>query len=322
MSILEELEVSLHSDAPCYIEFLYRYNPKKKQAFAFYEGDEDSSYYHQFLVQNLDANCDLEEIVAGCKNNVLKLNREFDWTIYNKNQILFFVDRDLSFWLDEKSEVNSNVFITDGYSVENYIVNSAVFRCWLTRYKGFSRARKQEIDHMVEVFVTLWDQFINSAKPVMAQAVIAKRLDKSISLSDYKISKCLQFSIENCRICYDLIDDTAIKGKWRIDNVNQDVIKKQIEQFDNNKSHYSVRGKWLLFFMAELGEFMRLHPSFFAPSLEKTEKIPPTCAVASSQSLTALAPTCSPNIPDSLKEFLTNTYVKYINEYMQISYTA
>lgn len=27
MSILQVLEESLHSDAPCYMEFLYRYNP-------------------------------------------------------------------------------------------------------------------------------------------------------------------------------------------------------------------------------------------------------------------------------------------------------
>ena len=31
MSILQELEESLQSDAPIYMEFLYRYDPKRKQ---------------------------------------------------------------------------------------------------------------------------------------------------------------------------------------------------------------------------------------------------------------------------------------------------
>lgn len=49
MNILEELDESLKSDISSYMEFLYRYDPKKKQVFAFYEGDEDSSYYNKYL---------------------------------------------------------------------------------------------------------------------------------------------------------------------------------------------------------------------------------------------------------------------------------
>ena len=46
MSLLEMMEESKRSTAAVYMEFLYRYDPKKKQVFAFYEGDEDSSFYH------------------------------------------------------------------------------------------------------------------------------------------------------------------------------------------------------------------------------------------------------------------------------------
>ena len=127
MSILQVLEESLHSDAPCYMEFLYRYDPKKQQCFAFYEGDEDSSFYHHFLKEAIGEDCALEEIVAGCKNNVIKLHREFNWGEYSARQILFFVDRDLSYWLNESDSYGDNVFITDEYSIENYIVNSQGF---------------------------------------------------------------------------------------------------------------------------------------------------------------------------------------------------
>ena len=71
MSILQELEKSVQSDAPSYMEFLYRYNPKKKQVFAFYEGDEDSSFYRHILKKTLDHDCELEEIVAGDRKSVV-----------------------------------------------------------------------------------------------------------------------------------------------------------------------------------------------------------------------------------------------------------
>lgn len=86
MSILQVLEESLHSDAPCYMEFLYRYDPKKQQCFAFYEGDEDSSFYHHFLKEAIGDDCALEEIVAGCKNNIIKLHKEFNWGEYSARQ--------------------------------------------------------------------------------------------------------------------------------------------------------------------------------------------------------------------------------------------
>ena len=147
MSLLQVLEVSIHSDAPCYLEFLSRYNPKKKQVFAFYEGDEDASYYQHVIRKAVGDDVEIEEIIAGCKENVLKLHREFDWTYYNQNQIAFFIDRDISFWLGINLPVENNIFITDEYSVENYVANAQGFRAWITRFEGFSRATKSEIDN-------------------------------------------------------------------------------------------------------------------------------------------------------------------------------
>lgn len=123
MTILDEMTESLNTDSPVFIDFLYRYDPKKKQIFAFYEGDEDSSYYQKMIKSALPKDFELEELVAGCKNNVLKLWREFDWSTYDRHQILFFVDRDLSFWLGEPQSFGENVFVTDEYSVENYVVS-------------------------------------------------------------------------------------------------------------------------------------------------------------------------------------------------------
>lgn len=308
MSILQVLEESLASDAPAYMEFLYRYNPKKKQVFAFYEGDEDSSFYHQILERNIKPGFELEEIVAGCKNNVLKLSREFNWAIYNKQQILFFVDRDLSFWLNENIEYDDNVFVTDGYSVENYIVCPQSFRILLQMFKGFARASKFEIDNMVATYISLEKKFSEIMVPVMARAIVAKRHDKSINLTDYKISKNLQFSIMGTQIAIMLSDDESCFEKWGICAKYENEVDNQIKDILQNIEQYSVRGKWSLYFMAELGEYMRLHADNFAPSLESKGKIPPTCAIASSQCLPALAPHCNTKTPERLQHFLSNTY--------------
>ena len=312
MSILQELEESLHSDAPCYMDFLYRYNPHKKQVFAFYEGDEDSSFYHHFLKDAIGEDYELEEIVAGCKNNVIKLHNEFDWNEYNKKQILFFVDRDLSYWLGECASYDENVFVTDAYSIENYVVTPQGFLSWLIHFEGFARSTKSELDRMISEFKSNIYLFNQKMMPIMARAVVAKRHDASISLSDFKISKNKSVTFDMCEdhLTFQIhIDDRTLE-KWGLSAKDSCEIAAQIAQFEKDFANYSVRGKWLLCFMAEIGEYMRLNPDKFAPSLN-TLKVSPTCAVPSSQCFCALAPYCVENIPDRLNFFLSSTYREY-----------
>lgn len=313
MSILQELERSLISDAPSYMEFLYRYDPKKKQVFAFYEGDEDSSFYQHILKGIINEDWELEEIVAGCKNNVLKLYREFDWKRFDKEQIIFFVDRDLSHWLEQPEEHGDNVFITDGYSVENYVVNTQGFIAWLIYFEGFARAQKQEIEFMVSEYELCLKKFKKDMMPIMAQAVVAKRHDAKISLSELKLSKdsSIYFSFQNGHISFEICASDKLSEKWNILPEYKVEIKEQLRRFEVEKRHYSVRGKWVLCFMAEIGEFMRLNSNKFAPSLCKT-KVSPTCSVSPSQCFSVLAPYCAKQTPERLKHFLDNTYKSYL----------
>ena len=316
MSILQVLEESLHSDAPCYMEFLYRYDPKKQQCFAFYEGDEDSSFYHHFLKEAIGDDCALEEIVAGCKNNIIKLHKEFNWGEYSARQILFFVDRDLSYWLNESDSYGDNVFITDEYSIENYIVNSQGFLSWLTHFEGFARAKKSELDGMLSEFESNIASFKREMIPIMAQAVVAKRHDSSISLSDFKISKnsSIHFNMCDGHLAFQIHMDDRISEKWKLSSEDLGEITGQIARFEEDLANYSVRGKWILCFMAEIGEYMRLNSDVFAPSLKSAGKVSPTCAVPPSQCFCALAPYCVEVIPKRLEALLDNTYRMYISE--------
>lgn len=309
MSILQELQQSLLSDAPSYIEFLYRYDPKKKQVFAFYEGDEDSSFYRNIIMKYIDQDCELEEIVAGCKNNVLKLQREFNWSLYNKDQIAFFVDRDLSFWLNESTEYGENVFVTDDYSVENYVANPRGFISWLVHFEGFARAKKKELEYMVSEYESCNIIFQREMMPIMAQAVVAKRHDPTVSLSDYKPKTVFRY--QNGHLSFTIEQNSSILKKWNLTDENKSEVDAQSKRFNEQIQCYSVRGKWLLRFMAEVGEYMRVNPAVFAPSLGNIVKASPTCAVPVSSCISAIAPYCIESIPKRLQEFINDTYCKY-----------
>lgn len=316
MSHLQVLKESLKSASPSYINFLYRYNPKKKQVFAFYEGDEDPSFYNKFLESTIGSDCELEDIVVGCKNDVIKLQKCFDWNHYNKNQIAFFVDRDLSYWLSESTNYDENIFVTDEYSIENYIVNSQGFKSWLTRFEGFARASKKDIDSMVSQYKMAIVDFKKKMMPIMAEAVVAKRNDSSIRLKDFKITpQSVIFYVNDGCLNFKIIRSEKVFNTWKLTPQHRTEIDEQIKCFIKNIDHYSVRGKWILGFMAEIGEYMRLHPAMFAPSLEVSSPLRPTCSVPSSQCFSALAPYAISEIPPRLDQFLNNTYRIYLQNY-------
>lgn len=310
MSILQELEDSLLSDSPVWMEFLYRYDPKKKQIFAFYEGDEDPSFYRQFIIKISNSEYELEEIIAGCKNNVIKLQQSIDWGRYNIKQIAFFVDRDLSFWLDQPYEYGENVFVTDEYSVENYICNSHMFRVWLQRFEGFSRASKKEIDDMINIYEGMKPVFEALMKPIMAKAVVAKRHNSDVALKEYK--PAFEFINDSDHVNLNITNQEAMNNKWDLSDKDDEEVQQQVKKFDEYGKNYFVRGKWFLLFMLQLGEHMRLNGDFFAPSLGKTGKLSPTCAVSPAQGITALAPNWEGEVPIRLQAFLKSTYGAYM----------
>lgn len=315
MSLLDELDSSLKSDIPVYHDFLLRYDPKKKQIFAFYEGDEDSSYYSHIIHHVLPSEYELEELIAGCKNNVLKLYRCMDWNEFDNTQIAFFVDKDLSYWLGDISDYGYNVFVTDGYSVENYVDNADGFRAWIVHFEGFARAKKEEVENMVAEFQNVSKVFKEKFIPIMARAVVAKRHDETICLSDLKISKdkSICFSYDDHHLNFNInLSEDFFRLKWGLSDEYSDEVDKQIEAFRDNYSNFSVRGKWALCFLAEVGEYMRLNPNFFAPSLDK-EKLSPTCSVHPSSCLSVLSPYCVKCVSGSLKAFIVKTYGKYLS---------
>lgn len=222
------------------------------------------------------------------------------------------MDKDLSFWLGESTDYDDNVFVTDEYSVENYVANAYGFETWLIHYEGFARASKPEIEFMVEEYNNVASRFQREMMPIMAQAVVAKRHNKSISLSEFKISKDnILFKIVNGHLSFDFQIDPDVFKKWGLTKIHNEEIKRQLYHFSEKKEFYSVRGKWYLRFMAEVGEYMRLNPDMFASSLGITKKIKPTCAVAPSECLTAIAPYFVKSTPPRLERFLDSTYRQY-----------
>lgn len=103
--------------------------------FAFFEG-QDAAYYAMVI---RTFNIELEPIKChnkdGVKKIYKKISKEPNFTKYKTG---FFIDRDFDLNIEE--EDNDDIFITKGYSIENYYVSRKAFERILTYHIGLKRS--------------------------------------------------------------------------------------------------------------------------------------------------------------------------------------
>ena len=101
-----------------------------KQSYSFNDSDEviivvegadDELFYRKPVKQLLGADS-LVVARAGNKKQVYATYEAMDWTLYCRDRVLFFVDRDYDEIVCESSQAQaSNLYVTDCYAIENYV---------------------------------------------------------------------------------------------------------------------------------------------------------------------------------------------------------
>ena len=118
-------------------------NKKKMNYFLFFEGKDDGKYYG---IRFVDISGRDECVSYSCdgKKNVIdiywKIKKD---TVGDKNKsLLFFVDRDF----DKYLELPDDIYVTDGYSIENYYFTDKAIRNLLIYEFNFQLSKKDDIE--------------------------------------------------------------------------------------------------------------------------------------------------------------------------------
>lgn len=313
MSMLGVHAEAMGDELTVYHEFLTRYKKTAMCVYGFVEGKDDPSFYRGAIEHILPKEWAVDLWSVGNKDKVIQLYAGFDWGRFPKKRIGFFIDRDLSEFLEETLPVQNNVYVTDKYSIENDIVNRDTCDRVLTEVCNLSVIDKSEKDKILDLFnsqlgvfqekmisvmawVLYWKQ--NGARPSLND-ILMKRIFKIISGRIQLISSPGGFStideyIHNqCNIPYKLgVNITPIERDFKKANGHQKFI----------------RGKYELWFLVEF--VLSVHQNISAFSRRITK--PPKMKVSLNQSnaITLIAPRT--RVPASLTKFLTKTYAEYV----------
>lgn len=281
------------------------YKRDEKKIYIVCEGREDLGYYGQ-IIKRKYADIQMRKQYVGGKESVLEVYSAFDWSIYEKNKILFFVDRDFSYWMGEKQFIDTNVYITDQYSFENDAVNAEMFMEVLEDFYGFANAKDEELEKIREIYLERWKTFCDNSTYGMA-AVLVSNIVNNVRLAKYaKIKKMIKIDSEN--VWVELVKGKPIKEylyeNLKLSSKHEEKILQMQSRFEKDKKNYSVRGKWALGFMVEVLEYIMDNAQKYVPSLYSEETNAPKrmCQLTEGGTMVMLAPRIKP--VSSLETFL------------------
>lgn len=273
------------------------YKRGEDKVYIVCEGNEDLGYYGQVIKRKFPK-IQIKRQFAEGKDNVISVYKSFDWCVYERNRILFFVDRDFSYWIGEEQYIDTNVYITDQYSFENDAVNVEMFMDVLQDIYGFANATDQELNKVREVFCERWQAFYLNSTYVMAALLTSNIVNKNHFAKFVEIKKILK--IESEKVWVESVKGQSIRDylyeKLKLTHDYEGEIIRWKSLFEKDQDNYFVRGKWALCFMIKLLEYIMDNARDYVPSLYTEEVKAPKrlCQFTTSGTMAILAPRIVP----------------------------
>jgi hypothetical protein len=194
MDLLEILKDASSSANTRYTEFLQQYRFDKETIHLFFEGNEDQSFYMNYISDVFSKELTIYTYVCNGKGKVHSIYESINWVTYSKNRVLFFTDKDFSTVLNQTWNTDENIFSTKPYSIENYICNSQMIERILKEILHINNASlvKKFCSH----FVDEETDFENLILPLTAVIIMLKRAGNDVPLKDFNLSKIFRLNDE------------------------------------------------------------------------------------------------------------------------------
>lgn len=182
----EEMQNARLSYTVAFKRFTTQFDKNSNTIFCFYEG-EDGKYYDEKIRRYSD---DFYTIVAENKTQVLDTFR----LISNKKEYcssrkMFFIDRDFD---DNTDYINEDIFITDGYSIENYYVNDSTLEKILQSEFSINK-EDNDFKTCFDIFHDDYNEFNKLIVEFNALAKIRRQKKINVCLSNYKTKDLIKY---------------------------------------------------------------------------------------------------------------------------------
>ncbi len=198
MTFVDVLRTARASRGAVLHEFWTQYDPRQNRVHAFFEGHDDIAFFIPFIQRHLPAGARLYHYRCEGKPRVFEAFASIVQRDPNIRHVLFFVDKDIDDILGTPYPTDPRIFVTDVYSIENYLVTTDVLR---NLYRDSVRLTGVAfpIDVIAERFQHQLDRFYRSMTPVMAWIVATRRSGQKPNLNNIVLSDLCRIT-DDCEV--------------------------------------------------------------------------------------------------------------------------
>lgn len=217
----------------------------------FCEGNDDEKYYSSAIEKNSQYGRDnIKSYSCGGKDEVIKLEKQIvSIEAYSNEKVLFFVDRDF----DDNTNISTNIYVTNYYSIENYYASTNTFK-EILKYEYNIGENTEDFNNAVSSFNVTKERFHNEI--TLLNAFLACQADyrnqtQQTTRLDIKKSLNRHFSGVDCfdkvvnsdfsiNFHQDLTDITKIRQIFSgAPNIEDDKINDKISLFNQQNKKRS-----------------------------------------------------------------------------------
>lgn len=308
----------IHAEAittgnPAYHEFLLYYRATEKIVYGFTEGKEDAAFYRGVIENSFSSGWTVKLIQAGNKMKVLQTYKDMDFTRFTPKRVCFFVDRDLSEFLEKSNLTAENIYTTEKYSIENEVVKIETFDRVLEEVLNITGMSPSEIDKIHSIFEKNMKLFKDAMVPIMAQIILWRRENKKPHLDSIDPKELFTFINGDIVLKSDFKtrdSRIAYAGKCCSLSCSSPELLIEVEKEFCSKAGPDkfIRGKYLLWFFVQCA--LGIHESIMNYCARYSKKPKVIISFGKPNALAIVGPRA--RTPDSLKTFIKLNYMEYI----------
>ncbi|NER06363.1 MAG: DUF4435 domain-containing protein, partial [Okeania sp. SIO3C4] len=247
MNFLDQLR-DAREPGDAYLQFIKDYKEHQKTVHLFFEGNDDVSFYNHFIKQMLPQNYSDFKYICGGKQKVYTLYEKVIERVSNKSRTLFFVDKDLFDFIDEVLPKYQNLYVTDYYSIENFIVTATMLRRVCEDFYHITDST--QLADIENQFEQEWQTFCRYLLPIMSWIIYLKKQkyqpnSNNLQMKNlFKLTNDLKIVKIICKKLFYLEKQCSVETP----NNCWIQIRKIVYRLKKNEAKQYIRGKYELWF--------------------------------------------------------------------------
>ena len=163
--------------------------------FFFVEGSEDVIFFGTMLRKISQKPLKVRYLVCDGKDGVLNVRTELETEDQSGCSKLYFIDKDIDDFFGQHPPTGNDVFCTEHYSIENYLVTESVLETILQEFFGLSDSDTVK-DEIVGHYRREYRAFCFTMRVFMAWVIFRRQNSQRIILADIAMNKLFRIDDE------------------------------------------------------------------------------------------------------------------------------